>query len=968
MPPTIPGPLPSEIAARLSLLERRIRRLAVLRAAGTVALVLAAGMSAGLLVGFTCEVGSTVRTLLLLATGLAVPVSAAVVLRQGWRRYSNAELAAVAELGHAGLNERLISLVEMCEAAEAGLYRGSPLMRELLLQETCEAVARLDFSQAVSSRSSSCRLVAGSAACLALMVPFALSPAAYGLLLNRYFTPWRNLDRASNLYFEVQPGNCIVARGTNVVMRATPHWRSRPGTLPQSVWLNWTSSSSTGRPDDEAGATQPRSDKRRMDLDADGTAYVAVFPRLLEGFDYTIGGGPALSRRYRVDVADAPALTALRLKIVPPAYTGLPPVKIDGVTGRITVFERSRLQFQLQFNKPVKEASLVWCGRNGGATARNAAVRHAASEESRAVCVPGEDRRSATLEIPALTQGGPFEISLIDEYHLVNPREPDRQLVVIADQPPQVSLMEDRISDAHPQDEFKIAATARDDIAVASLELRYRVNRKDEQSIVVPVAKTGTQIVTHRFSLELADLKLVDGDIVTCRVRAADARPEPGPQVAWSETHTLTIRESALPAGSDELSREQADLSRALAAIQSDLKLGLKTVGDLYKAVDAAGRYDRDFTENERLPDAAARYRVLRQKCDQVADELDDHPLLANIAADLRRIADHELRRAPAHIEQAHRQPNLARKRDLLEESRNLLAAADRAFDEVQRQFDRQRRLEQDLLELNRMAHRAKRLAESMAPPALQPSASTTAAVDGRDRQTAPPAPPKSDNRKRRLEGAIKEQEKLIGQLDALRARHPELQQAAQAMPDAEDSEEGNPASPRPAGSVPADVAQPIADARAQLAQAGDQLGDLQESSELSTDMDQPSGPGSLQDVAASLNQAAELLTQAAQQSQPAEKQSDRSQMASDPAESAGAQSGPTVASRHSTGAAPDLSPLESSNFRSTGRRWGELPGKLQTEILNGRSRTARGDYAPLIKDYFQELARPRNPNDTRQP
>lgn len=40
-------------------------------------------------------------------------------------------------------------------------------------------------------------------------------------------------------------------------------------------------------------------------------------------------------------------------------------------------------------------------------------------------------------------------------------------------------------------------------------------------------------------------------------------------------------------------------------------------------------------------------------------------------------------------------------------------------------------------------------------------------------------------------------------------------------------------------------------------------------------------------------------------------------------------------------------------------RNWGQLPGQLKTEILQSSQRKANGDYARLIKLYFEELAKP---------
>ena len=68
------------------------------------------------------------------------------------------------------------------------------------------------------------RGVIGAGALAALLAP-CLFFAGYRLTLQRFATPWRNLERVANLYLEVTPGDASVARGSDVEITATPQWR-----------------------------------------------------------------------------------------------------------------------------------------------------------------------------------------------------------------------------------------------------------------------------------------------------------------------------------------------------------------------------------------------------------------------------------------------------------------------------------------------------------------------------------------------------------------------------------------------------------------------------------------------------------------------------------------------------------------------------------------------------------------------
>jgi len=54
-----------------------------------------------------------------------------------------------------------------------------------------------------------------------------------------------------------------------------------------------------------------------------------------------------------------------------------------------------------------------------------------------------------------------------------------------------------------------------------------------------------------------------------------------------------------------------------------------------------------------------------------------------------------------------------------------------------------------------------------------------------------------------------------------------------------------------------------------------------------------------------------------------------------------------------------DLRELESELARLSSRNWGELPGTLKTQILQSAGKTPSGDYARLIRFYFEEIAKP---------
>lgn len=65
----------------------------------------------------------------------------------------------------------------------------------------------------------------------------------------------------------------------------------------------------------------------------------------------------------------------------------------------------------------------------------------------------------------------------------------------------------------------------------------------------------------------------------------------------------------------------------------------------------------------------------------------------------------------------------------------------------------------------------------------------------------------------------------------------------------------------------------------------------------------------------------------------------------------------PNVTATAAGKADADLAALQDLVRKKTGRRWGELPGHLRTEILQLSQGRYRDDYARLIQLYFREIA-----------
>ena len=121
----------------------------------------------------------------------------------------------------------------------------------------------------------------------------------------------------------------------------------------------------------------------------------------------------------------------------------------------------------------------------------------------------------------------------------------------------------------------------------------------------------------------------------------------------------------------------------------------------------------------------------------------------------------------------------------------------------------------------------------------------------------------------------------------------------------------------------------------------------------------------SLTQSAESLRQAADSLNQASAQLQLAPGQSGPTTDSQDQNPDSSLGGKPDGNEGNGAQATVDLRQLENRLQKMTKRNWGELPGHLRTEILQAAQRRPNGDYAKLIKLYFEEIAKTRTSEST---
>ncbi|MEZ6133054.1 MAG: hypothetical protein R3C59_30660 [Planctomycetaceae bacterium] len=711
----------SPVQQVLNNCRRQIRRHTVLAGMSSVAIVVATYLLAAGLLDYLIGLPAVVRAGVLVTFVVAVlAVAWKSLLRPLLTSIPDEQLGAAVDLSAPDLQESVATLLSIERDNVTSSEAGSEVMRRYLKQQLVGRLKTVSTTDVIDYHRTRRRLGLAGLLILAAVLPVLARPSLAQLLMHRMVSPFDNLASASNLYFDIPDGDRTVARGSTVVISATPKWRSgSPGSRPDNVDLTLIAAS---------GDT----DTLPMLFDEVAGHYVIDLARISETLQYQVSGGGATSQVHTITVVTAPEIRAAVMTATPPMYAGQAVRKFDGMIGSMEVFERSQLDVRLEFNKPVTRATLVWADRDARPVTVSEMLEiefdDLSGEEvfdidpdaplmakteplvSRIDATLAADGMAATLTLSA-DVGGDFVFEVLDEHELSNSVEPDRHLTVIYDLPPELHVSGLRDSDRfRPDDILPVNCLAVDDIGVGTLELYYKVNDDVEQILPAADFDAGSLEVQHAFRLPLDQLQLTSGDRLTVRVRATDERPEPGPQETWWKPFTIHIDKDAEAAGQKALSEETQQMVDALKQLEELLR---QDAGKADELKDKA-RQQWDDEARDQTQRLSEKEQQQGQILHRLADDVASHPMMQKSAEKLQQLSETLRTDLPEQLQQAVDQERL-QAANSLDEAKSVLNDAARTLHEEIQNIEEIAKLEQDLAELNRLALNAEQLAKNAA-------------------------------------------------------------------------------------------------------------------------------------------------------------------------------------------------------------------------------------------------------------
>ncbi|MCY4058886.1 MAG: hypothetical protein OXG44_12870, partial [Gammaproteobacteria bacterium] len=280
-----------------------------------------------------------------------------------------------------------------------------------------------------------------AAAALTLYLTYDAAPASWRLPAERLWTGDLLADTRPKII--VEPGDAVVPRGADVLVRARAH-----GFAAEILAIN---ASFAGSGSWERATMLPAS--------RDGT-HEFVLVAVNEAVEYYVSAGGTRdgrlnSDRFRIEVADLPVVEGVELALDYPAWTGLESTTQDH--GDVAGVEGTRVGARIQASLPLDDAHLVVNDRELDLDDGNGMF---------------------TLEAP-----GTWHVAVRHRGEVVRISD-DYLIDLLHDRPPEVEFtFPGRDRSATAIEEVALRFSAKDDFGIESLTVRYAVNGSDWTSV-----------------------------------------------------------------------------------------------------------------------------------------------------------------------------------------------------------------------------------------------------------------------------------------------------------------------------------------------------------------------------------------------------------------------------------------------------------------------------------------------------
>ena len=419
-----------------------------------------------------------------LLAALAVSVAFGLALRNHRRRPDERGIAHVIEAAYPDLRGLLLTAVDQLGADDPG--EGGYLRYRVLQQAVEHCQANGNWRDAVPSGR-----VRGAGALQAAALALFAATIWQGREL------WKKGGAGGGAFFAargltVTPGDTALERGETLVVLAR-----FGGALPPGVELVVSDAAAPAK-------------KIPLVKSLADPVFGGSVPEVAADFTYRLEYQGERTREFAVKVYEHPRLVRADAELTFPAYTALPPRRVED-TRRIGAVEGSSLGLALQLNKPVASAKLV---------ARN-------REKTEIPLAVTAGKAVAELAAFPITASQTYDLKLVDAEGRTNKTAAPLIIDAWPNRPPELKITAPR-GDVRPSalEEIAFEGTAWDDFGMPAYGLAYTVAGRETKFLELGRNAAAKEKRTFAQLVRLEELGVRPDDLVSWYAWADDIGPD----------------------------------------------------------------------------------------------------------------------------------------------------------------------------------------------------------------------------------------------------------------------------------------------------------------------------------------------------------------------------------------------------------------------------------------------------------
>jgi hypothetical protein len=235
----------------------------------------------------------------------------------------------------------------------------------------------------------------------------------------------------------------------------------------------------------------------------DTSSYEFLFAGMNRSLEYYVTAGPLKSPTYKLTVLELPNVQQVKLRLVYPAWTGLPPAEQD-TSADVRAVAGTVVRVQVIADRPMPNGLLKFSSGD-------------------LVALKQDGSPNIFFGEFTVQKEGVYSIATKEKDEVVRLTE-DFFIEPIKEQAPEIKLLKPAADmKVSPIEEIRIEVQASDDFGLRDLQLAFSVNGGPEQVKKIGLS-AGSREATGSYLLQLEEYKLVPGDIVSVWAIATDAK------------------------------------------------------------------------------------------------------------------------------------------------------------------------------------------------------------------------------------------------------------------------------------------------------------------------------------------------------------------------------------------------------------------------------------------------------------